>query len=85
MKQHYDITLGLTVREYETSGDPHQLPFLKFQIGEVRNVLRTAAPHPGVLPNGYNLTVPIFFLRSHGRTFNEAKARLKQRDAAPNN
>ena len=73
MKQHFDITLGLTVREYETAG---KLPFLKFQIGETRNVQRSEPPNGKTLPVGYNLTVLVFHVRAFGKTFAEAKRKL---------
>ncbi len=73
MKQHFDITLGLTVREYQKAG---YLPFLKFQIGDIRNVQRTAKPQGMTLPYGYSMTVPVFHVRAFGKTFEEAKSKL---------
>jgi hypothetical protein len=78
MTQHFDITLGLTVREFAPTSNPLALPSMRFQIGETRTVFQSVPPMGRTLPVGYAMNVPVFHVLAMGETFQQSKKQLKK-------
>ncbi len=71
MNEYFDPQIGFTVREFFGSNN-----FMRFQIGEMRNIHRTAEPIGRTLPLGYAMMVKVFYMRAFGSTMDEAVNKL---------
>jgi hypothetical protein len=79
IREFYEPTLGLTVREHKTT----RWPFMRFQIGIMRSENRTVtADDPLTTVGGrvHHLTgVQFFHLLAWGATLEEATAKIRER------